>query len=231
MHIRRFVKTSSLPPKIILDIDIQYCVQLSFLKLDVVIQFILSIRFVEGTNMNRTASILASCLLLGTLVTGILVSAEPKQDEGQKKKPSTEAVERTRKTVRMLDDVYKTTVVLITDKYVNDEDDFPAGSAAIALFDAIEKKGWHGVRLIDVTGEPYEDKNVAKDEFEKKGVLQLKEGKDYYEEVIEKDGKPHLRAMTPVPVVMQKCVLCHSHYADVPKGAAVGAISYTLPIE
>ena len=204
--------------------------QLSFLKLDVLIQFILSIRFVEGTNMNRTASILASCLLLGTLVTGILISAEPQQKK-ESAKPSTEAVERTRKTVRMLDDVYKTTVVLITDKYVNDEDDFPAGSAAIALFDAIEKKGWHGVRLIDVTGEPYENKNVAKDEFEKQGVRQMKEGKDYYEEIVEKDGKPHLRAMTPVPVVLQKCILCHSHHADVPKGAAVGAISYTLPIE
>ena len=31
------------------------------------------------------------------------------------------AVERTRKTVRMLDDVYKTAVVLITEHYVNDE--------------------------------------------------------------------------------------------------------------
>jgi hypothetical protein len=87
------------------------------------------------------------------------------------------------------------------------------------------------VRLIDVTGEPYENKNVAKDDFEKQGVRQLKAGKAYYEEIIEKDGKPFLRAMTPVPVVMQKCILCHAHYADAPKGAAVGAISYTLPIE
>jgi hypothetical protein len=75
--------------------------------------------------MKRTASILGSCLLLGALATGILVSAEPEQQGNKNAKPSTEAVERTRKTVRMLDDVYKTTVVLITDKYVNDEDDFP----------------------------------------------------------------------------------------------------------
>lgn len=180
--------------------------------------------------MKRTASILTSGLLVGVLATGILVSAEPKK-EGPKLKPSPEAVERTRKTVQMLDDVYKTAVVLITDKYVNEEDDFPAGSAAIALFEAIEKKGWHGVRLLDVTGKPYEDKNVSKDEFEKKAVRELKDGKGYYEEIVEKDGKSYLRAMTPVPVVMQKCVLCHPHYADVPKGAAVGAISYTMPIE
>ena len=43
-----------------------------------------------------------------------------------------QALERTRKTIRMLDDIYKAAVVLITDKYVNDKDDFPAGSAAIA---------------------------------------------------------------------------------------------------
>ena len=51
--------------------------------------------------------------------------------------------ERTRDTVRMLDDVYKAAVVLITTHYVNDEDDLPAGTAAIALFDAVNKKGWH----------------------------------------------------------------------------------------
>lgn len=180
--------------------------------------------------MGRTSSILVSGLLAAVVLTGILYSAEPTpQKEGDS--PATAAVERTRKTVRMLDDVYKTTVVLITDKYVNDENDFPAGSAAIALFSAIEKTGSHGVRLLDVTGQPYDDKNVAKDEFEKQGVRQLQAGKDYFEQIIEKDGKPYLRAMTPVPVVMQKCVMCHPHYADAKKGAAIGAISYTLPIE
>ena len=62
-------------------------------------------------------------------------------------------------------------------------------------------------------------------------VGQLKNGKDYYEEFVEKDGKPYLRAMTAVPVVMQKCVMCHPNYANAKKGAAVGAISYTMPVE
>ncbi len=141
------------------------------------------------------------------------------------------AVERTRKTVQMLDDIYKTAVVLITDKYVNDEEDFPAGSAAIALFDAIEKKGWHKVRLIDASGEPYDDANVAVDDFEKEAVRQLVSGKPYFEQVIVAAGKPYLRAATPVPVVMKKCVMCHPHYADVAPGKPIGAISYTLLIE
>jgi hypothetical protein len=171
---------------------------------------------------------LTSSLVLGTLTGGWLLSAEPSSPG---KSPSPEAQERARKTVRMLDDVYKTAVVLITDKYVNDDDDFPAGSAAIALFREIGKKGWHEVRLLDVSGMPYDAKNVAQDDFEKAGVSQLQAGKDYYEQIIEKKGKPYLRAMTPVPVVMQKCVMCHPNYAAAKKGAAVGAISYLLPIE
>jgi hypothetical protein len=182
--------------------------------------------------MRRSASAFAAALLVGSIFSGILFAVDPPAKKANSSAaPAPEAVERARKTVRMLDDVYKTAVVLITDKYVNDKDDFPAGSAAIALFGEIQKKGWHEVRLLDVTGDPYEEKNVAHDAFEKQAVEQLKNGKTYVEEIEQKDGKPVLRAMTAVPVVMQKCVLCHPHYADAKKGAAVGAISYTLPIE
>lgn len=147
------------------------------------------------------------------------------------KSPDKAAVERARKTVRMLDDVYKTTVVLITDKYVNDKKDYPAGRAAIKLFGDISKKGWHEVRLIDATGEPYNPKNVAKDDFDRQGLKQLKAGKDFYDEVTAKEGKSYLRAITPVPVVMDKCVLCHDHYKNAKKGEAIGALTYTIPIE
>jgi hypothetical protein len=141
------------------------------------------------------------------------------------------ALKRARRQVQMLDDIYKTAVVLITDKYVNDEDDFPAGSAAVALFQHVTEKGWHGVRLIDVSGQPYEEKNVAQDDFEKAAVKKLQAGEAYVEEIATKDGQPVLRAMTPVPVVLEKCTMCHDHYKDVKKGAAVGAISYSMPIE
>ncbi|RMD82324.1 MAG: DUF3365 domain-containing protein [Candidatus Dadabacteria bacterium] len=142
------------------------------------------------------------------------------------------ALERTRKTVRMLDDIYKTAVVLITEHYVNDEDDLPAGSAAIALFDAIKKKGWHEVRLLDATGEPYDDDNVAKDRFEKEAVKQLKAGKSWYEQVTKTDnGQRVLRVATPIPVVLKKCTMCHPHYADAKPGEAIGLLSYKIPIE
>lgn len=151
--------------------------------------------------------------------------------EAEPAPPDKAAVERTRKLVHTLDNVYKQAIVLITDKYVHKEDDFPAGSAAVQLFASISKSGSHQVRLLDATGDPYEPANVAKDAFEKEGIRRLKAGEAYYEQVVQLDGKPQLRAMTPVPVVMEKCVMCHSHYAQAKKGEAIGAISYTVPIE
>ena len=161
-------------------------------------------------------------------------SASPKPDDvaPDDVAPDDVAVARSRKTVRMLDDIFKQTIVLITDKYVHDTDDFAAGSAAVLLFKNISKAGNQQVRLLDATGEPYEPENVAKDAFEKEGIKRIKAGAAFYDEVVKKDGKFELRAMTVVPVVMEKCVMCHAHYADAKKkGEPIGAISYTVPIE
>ncbi len=142
-----------------------------------------------------------------------------------------EAVERARETVRMLDDIYKTTVVLITDVYVEDEDSFPAGKVAKALFRAVEKKGWPKSRLIDVSGEPYNDNNIAKDDFEKQAIKKLKQGKASFDKVEKTDGGRVLRAATAVPIVSKKCILCHENYKTIAEGAAVGALIYTVKIK
>ena len=99
----------------------------------------------------------------------------------------------------MLDDIYKAAVILITDKYVNKEDDFPAGSAAIALFDAVKQKNWHEVKLLDVSGQPYDDKNVPQDDFEKTAAKELKAGKDYLDRVEKRDDGRYLPPQPPSP--------------------------------
>jgi hypothetical protein len=183
--------------------------------------------------MNRNCTLTTSLVFL-TGLTALVFAADPPASTAKPSslKPGDAAVERSRKTVRMLDDVYKQTIVLITDKYVHDTNDFAAGSAAVLLFKNISKSGNQQVRLLDATGEPYEPENVAKDAFEKEGIHRIKAGAAFYDEVIQKDGKFELRAMTPVPVVMEKCVMCHAHYADAKKkGEPIGAISYTVPIE
>lgn len=168
---------------------------------------------------------------LCAVVVAAMAWSLPNASNAADKKKKDRALERTRETVKMLDNVYKTAVVLITTHYVNDEDDLPAGTAAIALFEAVGKSGTHQARLLDASGEPLEEKNAAKDDFEKAAVKQLKGGESWYEEVIEKDGKRYLRAATPVPVVLEKCVMCHDNYKDFKKNEPIGAISYTIPIK
>jgi hypothetical protein len=182
----------------------------------------------KGATMQRVLSLVV-CGGLACAAVILLAGRSPVTAES--KAVDTAAVARARKTVRMLDTVYKTTIVLITDKYVHDKGDYPAGRAAIKLFGDISKTGSHEVRLIDATGEPYRRDNVARDDFDKEGIQQLKAGKDFYDTVIHKDGKPYLRAITPVPVVMDKCIMCHAHYKNAKKGEAIGALTYTIPIE
>jgi len=152
---------------------------------------------------------------------------EKAKSENAKKDP---AVERARREVRMLDDLYKTAIVLITTHYVDDDADLPAGSAFKALFEGMKEKGWHEVRLIDATGQPYEEANLPKEGFEKKAIKELLKGKAAYDEVVTEDGKRFLKAATAIPVVMDKCVLCHDNYSKVPKGQAIGALGYKVPI-
>ncbi len=168
-------------------------------------------------------------LLVGSISGALCLAAEGPGEAGAKK--ADRALERTRKTVRMLDDVYKSAVVLITDKYVNDENDFAAGSAAIALFKAVKEKGWHEVKLLDVSGEPYNDENVAKDDFEREALRKVKAGEAYVDRVENRDDARYLRAATAVPVVLQKCAMCHENYKQAKPGQAIGMLSYTLKIE
>jgi len=77
----------------------------------------------------------------------------------------------------------------------------------------MKEKGWHEVRLLDGSGEPLNDDNKPRDAFERKAIEQVLAGKGYYEEVVTKDGKQYLRAATTVPMVMDKCILCHETIA------------------
>ena len=141
------------------------------------------------------------------------------------------ALARTRKQVKVLDGIYKNAIVLVTTHFVSEEADMPAGTAFKKLFEVAKENDWHYVRLVDATGDPYDPENVAKSEFEKSAVAQLVAGKDYVDKTVFRDGKPILQAATPIPVVMEKCVMCHDNYKDVPAGKAIGALTYEIAIE
>ena len=170
----------------------------------------------------------ARWMVLGTvgLLAGIALLPKPGFTGGS----MDEAVERTRKQTRMLDDLYKTAIVLITEHYVKG-DEPAAAVAGKLLWKEMKAKGHHEVRLLDATGDPIEPSNVPNDEFEQAALKEIIAGKASVDRVVEKDGKRFLRTATIVPVVMTKCVSCHPHYAKVPKGKAIGALLYTLPVE
>jgi hypothetical protein len=142
--------------------------------------------------------------------------------------PDDQDLRRARREVKLLDDLYKTAIVLVTQHYVNESSDMPAGEAFKALFAGMREKGWHEVRLLDASGEPINDQNRPQDDFERAAIAALLKGQPYYEQVTHKDGKPVLRAATPIPVVMEKCTMCHENYRG---KKVIGALGYALPLE
>ena len=154
-------------------------------------------------------------------------AAAHQKDAANQKAPDPAAGERTRATVKRLDGGHKGYVVTITDTYVKAQEKTPAAAVVKKVFAHLEKDGHGTGRLIDATGSPLREANVAKTEFEKKAVKEIKAGKPYVDEVGTKDGKPVLRAATVVPAVMPACVSCHPH---VKQGDVLGALIYELPI-
>jgi hypothetical protein len=144
------------------------------------------------------------------------------------KKVDGAALERTRTQVKMLDDLYKNYVVQITANYVDSKDRMAGGRVTKAVFKAMSEKGWHSARLVDGSGEPLNKANVAKTDFEKEAITQIKNGNAYFEQVALVDGKPVLRAATIVPAVMKQCTVCHTNKKE---GELLGAIVYEVPIK
>jgi hypothetical protein len=169
---------------------------------------------------------LALGLCCATFVLAVAASCVPSYSPAEVPAASPE-LDRTRREVRLLDDIYKTAIVLITKHYVDEKSDLPAGEAFKVLFHSMKEKGWHEVRLLDGLGEPLNDENKPADDFELKAMEQILAGKGYYEEVVSKDGQQYLRAATTLPMVMDKCILCHENYRG---KKIVGALGYTLPL-
>lgn len=176
-------------------------------------------------------TILSGCSKVQTSENGQLNHDSEKAAASTAAASEKAAIDRARQTVKMLDDIYKGGIVKITDKYVTEDSEIPAGTAFKEIFAIAKDKGWHEARLLDVTGTPYNDENVAIDDFEIRAVKKIADGTGFYEEIEEADDGKYFRAMTAIPVVMEKCIWCHSNYEDLPDGQAIGAMGYRLKIE
>lgn len=167
-------------------------------------------------------------VMLNILLVSILVMAESAFSADKVSHVKEANLERTRQQVKMLDDLYKSAVVLITKHYVKDSSILSAATASKALFAEMEKKGWHQVRLLGLTNLIYNPENKPNDTFEVDASKKLLAGAAWHEKVINKNGKPYLRVATAIPVVMEKCIMCHATWKG--NKGNIGALSYTVPI-
>jgi hypothetical protein len=169
---------------------------------------------------------------LGLAVLAALVTLIATRSHSQRARaadtPDPAAVARARDTVKLLDDLHKGYVVTITATYVRAQEVTPAATVAKKVFQHMEANGHGSGRLIDVTGKPFREVNVAQTDFEKRAAAAIKSGKPYVDEVGTKDGKPVLRAATVVPVVMKQCLNCHTNHKE---GDVIGALIYEIPIK
>lgn len=138
------------------------------------------------------------------------------------------AVTRTRNQVLMLDDLYKTVIVLVTKHYVTSPAIVSAATAGKLIFAAMKEKGWHEVRLLGLTDQITNPENKPADAFEKAAKKSLLAGQASYEEVVSEGGKQYLRMATAIPVVMPECVMCHSNFKD--NKGVIGSLSYKVPL-
>jgi Protein of unknown function (DUF3365) len=93
---------------------------------------------------------------------------------------------------------------------------------------ATRKQGWHSAKLVGATGEPMNEANAPKTDFEKEAARAVNSGKSYFERAVGERKGRRLLAATVVPVVMQRCAECHNHKK---LGEVLGFIRYDLPIK
>jgi hypothetical protein len=177
----------------------------------------------------RTVLGCLGCLAASAALAAAVIGAYPPQPAKAAENPKSDpALERTREQVRMLDDLYKNAVVSITKRYVDSQDNQPAIMVAKELFSAMNKQGWHSARLVDATGDPINDGNSPRTDFEKEAYEVIRSGKPYYEKVVGDGSNRRLLAATVVPVVMQKCAECH---VGKKSGEVLGFLRYDVPVK
>ncbi len=188
-------------------------------------------RYSGQVNVMRTIFFpLCALVILGVIGLGSNLETLPAvAQETETSGKSQPAVERAKKQAKMLDTLYKTAIVIITQNYVDGSEDLAAGDAFQALFKTMKDNGFHEVRLLDATGDPYDPDNEPKNEFEKKAIKALLDGKPIYEQVVNEGDKQYLLSATPIPVVMEKCTMCHSNYEGV-KGP-IGSLALKIPLD
>lgn len=138
------------------------------------------------------------------------------------------AVKRARRMVKILDEMYKTFIVLITDEYVEDDTMFSALTVSKKVFEKMSTKGWYKARLLDATGDPHNPENSPRTKFERDAIEAFINGKSFYERTEEIGGEYYYKAAASVSIVTNGCTICHPYNKH---GDLLGGFSYTFPLD
>ena len=163
----------------------------------------------------------------GGLTAAILIAtlggAAPSPAEDGREREADPALARARREVKMLDELYKTAVVSITEKYQRGQ---PAIMVAKDIFKVMEDGRYHSAKLVDASQAPLGVDTEPATDFEKRAAEAMREGETYVEEVAGEGDDRRLLAATIVPAVHPRCAACHG----VEVGDLLGFIRYEIPI-
>ncbi len=167
--------------------------------------------------------LLVSVAVLGAIGIGRCAVGNGGQAASEKER----AMRSARRETKMLDTLYKTAIVSVTQTYVVDSNSTAAITTFQPVLKAMKAGKWHEVRLVDGLGDPINPENAPQDDFEKRSIREMLAGKEMVDAVEEADGKAYLRTMTILPMALEKCILCHENYRG---KKIVGGISYRMPL-
>jgi hypothetical protein len=161
--------------------------------------------------------------VLGAAGVGLLAAGLAAAAPGQAVTPPIPAssAEDARRSVQMLADFYRTSLLETHVTYVKDGKP-PAATVFRQVFAALADKGWPRARWLSVNGRPMNPDNVPKDAFEVEAARAIRRG----EPLVEQVGNGRYRAVAALPFT-GPCLKCH--WGD-KESDYVGAISFTVPL-
>lgn len=129
-----------------------------------------------------------------------------------------------KRTLRMMDDIYKIGVLTTHSMYVREPGTAAAVTWAKQVIKQVRAKGWPDSHVFDATGRALNPENSPQDAFEKDALAAFRAGKTTFERV---EGD-RLRYASSIPTVDESCVTCHVRSKV---GELAGGVSYTALIE
>ena len=177
-----------------------------------------------GKRMSKFYPAAVAVIGISVGIVTVVGAAEPVKTEPQ----TLLTPDQARREVRLLDDLYKTTIVLMNNTYVKDSNNTAAAEVARDTFAAMQKNKWHEAHWLDATGKPMNADNAPRDDFEKQAIKRLLKGEKYCDEIVGEGDHKYLRAATVVPVVNNSCLNCHPGHKV---GDVLGGISYKIPVQ